>query len=75
MDKEVLAAKGQDAYRRDLIKLNVLNDERTIQFIIQVYAKEDMEKKNGGNHYWIREEFNMQELFNAEEKTEIDYGP
>ena len=74
-DKEIMHAKGQDSYRRDLIKYNVLNDGSTIQFIIQVHAKEDMEGKNGGNHYWISEEFNMLELFNAEETRVIDYEP
>ena len=58
-----------------MIKYNVLNDGSTIQFIIQVHAKEDMESGNGGNHYWISEEFNMQELFNTEETKVIDYEP
>ena len=59
-DQEVLLVKGQEYNHRVLIKFNVLNDGKTIQFIIQVHAKEDVESKNKGNHYWISEEFNMQ---------------
>ena len=72
-DKEVLILKGQEYNRRILIKYNVLNDGRTIQFIFQVHAKEDVESKNSGNHYWISEEFNMFELFNTKEPKVLDY--
>ena len=74
MDKEIMHAKGHSADGfKTLIKYNVLNDGSTIQFIIKVHAKEDMEGGNAGNHYWISEEFNMLELFNAEETKVIDY--
>ena len=71
-----MVAKGQKEHDfRYLIKCNLLNDGSTIQFIIKVHAKEDLESKNGGNHYWISEDFNMHELFNAEETKVIDYEP
>ena len=78
MDKEIMHAKGHghdSAGFKTLIKYNVLNDGSTIQFIIKVHAKEDVEGGNAGNHYWISEEFNMLELFNAEETRVIDYEP
>ena len=68
-----MLAKGLYSDRRVLIKYNVLNDGRTIQFIIQVHAKEDVESENGGNHFWISEEFNMLELFNTEETKVLDF--
>ena len=69
-----MVARGDDdSLRSALIKYNVLNDGRTIQFIILVHAKEDMESGNAGNHFWISEEFNMLELFNTEETKVLDY--
>ena len=56
-----------------MIKFNVLNDGSTIQFILKVYAKEDIASKNAGNHFWISEEFNMLELFNTEETKVLDF--
>ena len=68
-----MLAKGLYSDRRVLIKYNVLNDGRTIQFIIKVRAKEDDESGNAANHFWISEEFNMLELFNTEETKVLDY--
>ena len=68
-----MLVKGQEYNHRVLIKYNVLNDGRTIQFILQVHAKEDMESQNKGNHFWISEEFNMLELFNTKERKVLDF--
>ena len=56
-----------------MIKYNVLKDGRTIQFIIQVHANEDMEGKNAGNHFWMSEEFNMFDLFNTKKTKKINF--
>ena len=68
-----MKVKSHDYYLSRLIKYNVLNDGRTIQFIMKVHAKEDMESGNAGNHFWISEEYNMLNLFNTKDTEILDY--